>query len=142
MGETWISEHQKIGVLLTVCGLVFTLFGMLLLFDRVLMALGNLLFLCGILFLIGPWKTIVFFRQGNNILGSICFLGGVLLVVVGWPFIGIIAETYGFLKLFGGFLPYVIMSMRQIPLFGYLLRLPGISQLCDYIMASSKGLPV
>jgi hypothetical protein len=33
--------HTEIGALLTVCGLVFTLFGMLLLFDRVLMALGN-----------------------------------------------------------------------------------------------------
>jgi hypothetical protein len=104
-------------------------------------------------------------------------------VIVGWPFIGIIAETYGFLKLFGysmcgrvarlcsgiyrmeavatmymfflfffpplrshlhslrvdcvslyssGFLPYVIMSLRQIPLFGYLLRLPGLSHVCSH----------
>jgi hypothetical protein len=32
--------------------------------------------------------------------GSAAFLGGLFLVLIGWPFIGMIVEAYGFISLF------------------------------------------
>ena len=48
-----------------------------------------------------------FFCQAERAKGSCCFLGGVLVVLLGWPVIGMLLEVYGFVALFGGFMPMV-----------------------------------
>eukprot|EP01090_Pellita_catalonica_P018849 TRINITY_DN621_c0_g1_i2.p1 TRINITY_DN621_c0_g1~~TRINITY_DN621_c0_g1_i2.p1 ORF type:complete len:111 (-),score=3.04 TRINITY_DN621_c0_g1_i2:291-623(-) len=96
-----ISDNQKIGMLLTGFGLFFTFFGVVLFFDRGLLAIGNLLFLAGVTLVIGLKKTYSFFFQWRKIRGTVCFLGGIFLVIIGWAFVGMIIEVFGFINLFG-----------------------------------------
>ncbi|CAB4377268.1 Got1-domain-containing protein [Rhizophagus irregularis] len=136
----WLSDSQKIGVLLTACGVGFMFLGILLLFDGGLLAMGNILFLSGITLIIGFNKTIYFFARKNKIRGTICFFGGILLVFFKWPKTGIIVEFFGFLNLFGDFFPVIISFLRKVPFIGMLLSAPYISNVVDRF-AGSK-LPV
>mmetsp|Transcript_9025 Transcript_9025/g.12409 ORF Transcript_9025/g.12409 Transcript_9025/m.12409 type:complete len:142 (-) Transcript_9025:28-453(-) len=136
-----LDEKQRIGVLLTGFGLFFTFFGVLLLFDRGLLAIGNILFLSGIGLVIGVRKTAVFFFQRRKLKGTSCFLGGLFLVLIGWPFIGMCVETFGFINLFHDFFPYVFSFLLRLPFIGPFLRLPGIKQVVDQIV-NAGTLPV
>ena len=39
--------------------------------------------------------------------GTCCFFGGIVVLLLGWPVLGMILEVYGFVALFGGFMPMV-----------------------------------
>eukprot|EP01100_Stratorugosa_tubuloviscum_P001672 TRINITY_DN1379_c0_g1_i1.p1 TRINITY_DN1379_c0_g1~~TRINITY_DN1379_c0_g1_i1.p1 ORF type:complete len:139 (-),score=38.99 TRINITY_DN1379_c0_g1_i1:228-644(-) len=137
----WLSDNYKIGILLSGFGLFFTFSGVLLFFDRGLLAIGNLLFLSGVTMLIGFKKTFALFFHKNRLRSSIPFLGGIFLVLIGWPFFGMIIETYGFFHLFGTFFPMVISSLSRMPIIGQIFCIPGVKQITDRIIANGK-LPV
>ncbi|XP_025922684.1 vesicle transport protein GOT1B isoform X1 [Apteryx rowi] len=112
---------------LTGFGVFFLFFGMILFFDKALLAIGNVLFVAGLAFVIGLERTFRFFFQKHKMKATGFFLGGVLIVLIGWPLIGMILEIYGFFLLFRGFFPVVVGFIRRVPVLGYLLNLPGIS---------------
>ncbi|KAF6027110.1 GOLT1B [Bugula neritina] len=122
-----ITDFQKIGVGLAGFGFVFLFLGVVLLFDKGLLAIGNILFLAGLAFLIGLDRTFRFFFQTHKWRGTAFFLGGIFIVLCGWPMIGMIVECYGFFLLFGGFIPVAINFLMRIPVLGTLLSLPGVS---------------
>ena len=117
----------------------------------------QLLFLCGLAFLIGMEKTFFFFFQRHKIKGSGCFFSGIIIVFLGWPIIGMLLELYGFILLFGylfvthisvlknrftketnfifdrGFLPVAINFIRRLPGLSVILNLPGISSVSNGI---------
>lgn len=64
---------------------------------------------------------------------TISFFVGIVIVLIGYSLIGIIVEMYGFILLFGGFLPATIEFLRRIPLLGNFLNLPIISSLVSKI---------
>uniref|UniRef100_F7EC07 Spexin hormone n=1 Tax=Xenopus tropicalis TaxID=8364 RepID=F7EC07_XENTR len=119
----------EIGMGLTGFGVFFLIFGMLLFFDKALLAIGNVLFVAGLAFVIGLERTFRFFFQKHKVKATGFFLGGVFVVLVGWPLIGMVLEIYGFFLLFRGFFPVVIGFIRRIPVLGSLLNLPGISSM-------------
>ena len=136
------SDNQKIGIALSAFGVFFLFLGVLLFFDRGLLAIGNLLFLVGVTLLIGLQKTFRFFFQARKLRGSLTFFGGILLVVVGgWTFIGFVVEFFGFINLFGDFFPVVLNFLRQVPLLGTLLNLPVIRDVVNKIVHGGR-LPV
>merc|ERR1711929_54086 len=98
-----ITDFQKIGVGLAGFGVAFLFLGVLLLFDKGLLAIGNILFLSGLAFVIGLERTFRFFFQWHKVKGSAAFLGGIFIVLLGWPIIGMCVELYGFVVLFSGF---------------------------------------
>lgn len=106
--------------------------GVSFLFERTLISLGNLAFLVGLTFLLGPQKTFRFFFRRDKKVASGCFFSGFLLVLFGWAFVGTLVELYGFWKLFSGFLPSVIQSLKFIPGMNVVLNLPGIRNLVNY----------
>ncbi|XP_078715193.1 vesicle transport protein GOT1B isoform X2 [Lampetra fluviatilis] len=118
---------------LTGFGVFFLFFGMMLFFDKALLAIGNILFLAGLAFVIGLERTFRFFFQKHKLRAAAFFFGGILIVLVGWPMIGMVLEIYGFFLLFRGFFPIVIGFIRRIPVLGSILNLPGLSSLVDKI---------
>ncbi|XP_023236732.1 vesicle transport protein GOT1B [Centruroides vittatus] len=133
-----ITDFQKIGVGLAGFGVAFLFLGVLFLFDKGLLAIGNILFLAGLAFVIGLERTFRFFFQRHKIKGSICFFGGIFIVLFGWPIVGMIIETYGFILLFSGFFPVVINFIRRIPVLGMVLNLPLISRFVDRIAGDAN----
>ncbi|CAH0545711.1 unnamed protein product [Brassicogethes aeneus] len=133
-----ITDTQKIGVGLAGFGIFFLFLGVILIFDKSLLALGNILFLSGLGCVIGRERTIRFFFQRHKIKGSIAFFGGIIVVLIGWPLVGMIIETYGFILLFSGFFPVAINFLRRVPVLGSLLNLPGISALVDRLAGDSN----
>ncbi|XP_061679002.1 vesicle transport protein GOT1B-like isoform X5 [Syngnathoides biaculeatus] len=99
-----LTDSQKIGMGLTGFGLFFLVFGMMLFFDKALLAIGN--------------------RHKAKATGF--FLGEVLAVLIGWPVVGVLLEIYGFFLLFRGFFPVAVGFIRRIPVLGSLLGLPAI----------------
>lgn len=113
-------------------GVFFILLGVLLYFDSVLLAFGNLLFLTGLFFIIGLRKTFSFFFQRHKLKGTSFFLGGVAIVLLRWPLLGMFLETYGFFNLFKGFFPVA---------FGFLgnaFNIPFLSSLFRRLQGTSS----
>lgn len=115
---------SEIGVGLAGFGISFIILGILLLFDKGLLAIGNvsimfvkivpiwkkkvplqfiyfqILFLVGLGCVIGLQRTFRFFFQKHKAKASAAFFGGIFVVLLGWPLVGMIIETYGFVLLF------------------------------------------
>ncbi|CAF3781585.1 unnamed protein product [Rotaria sordida] len=135
-----LSDFQKIGLGLSIFGVGFIFFGMILLFDKGLLAVGNILFLAGLSMIIGFERTFRFFFQRTKIKATFLFFGGITVVLIGWPLIGMIFELYGFFLLFGGFIPIAINFLRRLPIIGSILLLPGIRQVVDRLCESRSML--
>ena len=126
-----ITDIQKIGVGLAGFGVAFLFLGVLFLFDKGLLAIGNILFLSGLACVIGLERTFRFFFQWHKAKGSGAFFGGILIVLLGWPLIGMCVELYGFIVLFSGFFPVAVNFLRRIPVLGYILNMPPIGTYLD-----------
>lgn len=121
-----ITDLRKIGIGLTAFGLAFTLLGVLAVFDKGLLAMGNVLYLSGVMLIIGPTRSVRFFFQRRKAKASVCFFLGMAVVLLGLPVIGMGLEAFGFVNLFGDFFPVAIAFLRRAPVVGRLLTLPGI----------------
>ena len=119
-----ISDTQKIGLGLAGFGIAFLFLGVLLLFDKGLLAVGNLLFISGLAFIIGLERTFWFFFQRHKLKASTAFFFGIFVVLFGWPMIGMCIESYGFLLLFRGFIPATVAFLSRVPGLSLLLNLP------------------
>ncbi|CRJ96168.1 Protein transport protein GOT1 like [Verticillium longisporum] len=126
MSTMWLSDSQKIGVAFCSGGGFFLIGGVMLFFDRAMLAMGNILFLIGLTIIIGPHKTLLFFARKQKAKGTAAFFLGLLLILFRWPLIGFCIELYGILILFGDFLGTIGSFARGIPVIG-----PYIGMLVD-----------
>lgn len=133
-----ITDFQKIGVGLAGFGIAFLFLGILFLFDKGLLAIGNILFISGLAFVIGLERTFRFFFQKHKLKATSFFVGGILIVLLGWPVIGMCVEMYGFFLLFSGFFPVAVNFLRRVPIIGTILDLPYIRSVADRIAGSSS----
>ncbi|KAH8063272.1 hypothetical protein JL722_2436 [Aureococcus anophagefferens] len=104
-----MSDNTKIGTSLLGLGLLFIALGVLLLFDRFLLSLGNVMFLAG------------------------------LLMTMGRPLVGMFLEGFGFVNLFGNFFPIALSAMRTMPVIGNVLSMPGVSSVADKLSRASSS---
>ena len=72
-----INDYQKVGIGVTGFGLFFLLLGVLLFFDRGLLAIGNILTISGVTVIIGVQRALRFFFQQHRWRGSAFFVGGI-----------------------------------------------------------------
>uniref|UniRef100_A0A336LUM9 CSON002262 protein n=1 Tax=Culicoides sonorensis TaxID=179676 RepID=A0A336LUM9_CULSO len=126
-----VSDIQKIGVGLAGFGITFLILGILLIFDKGLLAIGNILFICGLGCVIGLERTFRFFFQKHKLRASLAFFGGIVVVLLGFPLIGMLIESYGFFLLFSGFFPVAINFLRRVPILRNILNAPGINTVID-----------
>ncbi|CAI5759722.1 unnamed protein product [Candida verbasci] len=138
----WLSERQKFGVGFTAGGIFFFIFGIFTFFDSGFLALGNILFIIGLILIIGPQRTISFFTRPTKIRGTICFILGILLILIKYSFIGFIIEFFGILGLFGDFFGTIIQFLRSIPYIGDVLSNPIIAPYIDKLAGINNQLPV
>jgi hypothetical protein len=110
-------------------GGLFLFAGILMFFDRSMLAMGNILFLIGLTLIIGPQKTFVFFARRNKLKGTAAFLSGILLILLRWPLTGFLVETYGIVVLFGDFFATIASFTGNIPVVG-----PYIQMALDKLM--------
>ncbi|KFM27958.1 Vesicle transport protein GOT1B [Auxenochlorella protothecoides] len=120
-----LDDKRKIGVAFTGLGIAVQFLGVIFLFDRGLLAIGNVLFLSGVALTIGFWATLRFFMRRKNYKGSAFFLVGFALVVYGWSIPGFLLELYGFWRLFSAFFPTVLSFLRRMPFLRGILDLPA-----------------
>lgn len=110
-------------------------------FDSGLLALGNILFVIGLVLIIGPQRTVTFFTRPTKIRGTLCFGLGIVLILLKWSFVGFIVESFGILGLFGDFFGTIVQFLRSIPYIGDLLSNPIIAPTIDRL-AGINTLPV
>ncbi|KAL9236609.1 hypothetical protein vseg_011255 [Gypsophila vaccaria] len=126
-----MNDRKKIGLGLTGFGVFFTFLGVVFLFDKGLLAMGNILFLSGLALTIGLKSTLQFFMKPQNYKGTISFGVGFFFVLIGWPILGMILESYGFLVLFSGFWPTLAVFVQRIPVLGWIFQQPYFRSLMD-----------
>lgn len=126
-----MNDRKKIGLGLTGFGILFSFLGIVFFFDKGLLAMGNILFLSGVAITIGMKSTMMFFTKRKNYKGTISFGIGFFLVLIGWPFLGMVLESYGFVVLFSGFWPTLAVFLQRIPVLGWLFQQPFITSLFD-----------
>eukprot|EP00033_Pygsuia_biforma_P000654 GCRY01000769.1.p1 GENE.GCRY01000769.1~~GCRY01000769.1.p1 ORF type:complete len:140 (+),score=9.76 GCRY01000769.1:148-567(+) len=131
-----LSDYQKIGAGLTAAGCAFVVLGVMFFLDRGLLAMGNLLFVGGVMLLMGMQRTMNFFLRKQKLKGTACFVLGIILVLWGWCFFGILVEGFGFINLFGNFFPHVLDFLRSMPFIGTVLSAPGIKHVLDRLFGS------
>ncbi|KAF5733884.1 vesicle transport protein GOT1B-like isoform X1 [Tripterygium wilfordii] len=126
-----MNDRKKIGLGLTGFGILFTFLGVIFFFDKGLLAMGNILFFSGVALTIGLKSSMQFFMKRQNYKGTISFGVGFFLVVIGWPILGMILESYGFIVLFSGFWPTLSVFLQRIPILGWVFQQPFIRSLFD-----------
>jgi len=131
---------KKIGIGLTGFGVLFSFLGVIFFFDKGLLAMGNILFLSGLALTIGVKSTLQFFMKRQNYKGTISFIIGFLLVLVGWALFGMILEAYGFIVLFSGFWPTVVVFLQRIPVIGWIFQQPFLVSL--FTRSRQRRVPV
>ncbi|KAM0935474.1 putative vesicle transport protein, Got1/SFT2 [Dioscorea sansibarensis] len=126
-----MNDRKKIGLGLTGFGMFFSFLGIIFFFDKGLLAMGNILFVSGVMLTIGLKSTLQFFTKPKNYKGTISFGIGFLLVLMGWAVTGMILEAYGFIILFSGFWPTLSVFLQRIPIIGWLFQQPFVTSFFD-----------
>ena len=140
--STMLDDNKKIGIGLCGIGVLCVTLGIFLLFDRTLLALGNVAFLFGLSLLLGPTKAFKFFFRKEKWKGTTGYFVGIAVIIMGWPFFGFLTEMYGIWKLFAAFLPNVLASLKMtVPGAATVLAMPPLSYLCNLIN-DQRRLPV
>mmetsp|Transcript_8070 Transcript_8070/g.24217 ORF Transcript_8070/g.24217 Transcript_8070/m.24217 type:complete len:197 (+) Transcript_8070:31-621(+) len=70
-----MDDYRKIGLGLTCAGVLFLVLGVMLFFDKGLLAMGNILFLAGVSLIIGPRGVFRFFFQKRKVGAASARLG-------------------------------------------------------------------
>lgn len=92
--------------------------GVLMFFDRAMLAMGNILFIIGLTLIIGIQKTVVFFARRQKLKGTAAFGAGIILILIRWPLTGFLVELYGIFVLFGDFFATIASFTGNIPVVG------------------------
>ena len=122
------SDRLKIGMGLIGLGGLVTFVGVVFLFDRALLSIGNIVLAAGLLISLGPRKmTAVLFGGKRRIPGSVLVLIGFCLIAFfGWVYVGYILELVGSFVLFKAYMGTILNILRDIPGVGWVVsKLPS-----------------
>lgn len=137
------ASTKATGGVMVGLGFLFMLMSMLLLFDRGLLVIANILILTGLSLLMGVQWVLKFFnpfvgaRTLGKVVGILMFFAGFLMLLLkrGWVFLDFVLQLIGLFQMFGSFLPQVLGVLRVVPGLGTVLCLPGIREALDFVVA-------
>lgn len=112
------NDNNKIGMFLVLSGVCSYFLGLILLFDRSLLLIGNICFVIGIFVLVGLWGGFTFFTSRGKLIGSFYFLIGFLVIMMKWSFIGGLIQLFGLYVMFKSFLPFLFEYLMSLPIIG------------------------
>ncbi|CAL5416908.1 unnamed protein product [Camellia sinensis] len=120
-----IDEQKKVGLGLIGFGIFFSILGIILFFDRGLLALGNIFWLAGVALLLGWRSTLQLFTSRSNY-KRFCVISSWALLHIcslanSWYNLG---DIWLYSSLWGGFWPSVKACLFQIPVLGWILQYP------------------
>ena len=95
--------------------------GLVFLFDRFFLILGNILFLASAGYSAGLGTLLLFFIKPSKLKGSCFYFSGSLLLLIGWSLIGGVIQSIGVFYLFRDFIPQIYASSKYIPGIGPLI---------------------
>jgi hypothetical protein len=95
------QANRQLGIALSSAGLMFTILGFFLFWNKTLLRIGNVLLVASFPYLVGPGRFAGYFLQPKKARATASFALGFLLVLAGRPVWGIILEIFGFLNIFG-----------------------------------------
>jgi hypothetical protein len=78
----------------------------------------QILFLIGLVLIIGYQKTFIFFARRQKLKGTAAFAAGITLILLRWTLIGFAIELYGIFVLFGDFFATIGSFAGNIPVVG------------------------
>ena len=90
--------------------------GILFLFDRAFLMLGNLLFFCGIWVLAGFSETLMFFAR--HIKSTLALIIGLIFIIIKWKMIGAIIQLYGIFQFVKKYALNFLAYFEWIPFIG------------------------
>lgn len=117
-----IANGNKIGIFLLLAGLSSYSLGIILIFDRGLLLIGNICYIGGLISMIGTTGTVSFFTKRNKLRPSMFFFGGFFVLVMKMAFIGALLQIYGLFGHFYSFLPHLFEWFLSIPGIGPFLK--------------------
>jgi hypothetical protein len=134
-----LDDRKKVGIGLVVGGMAFSGLGIILFLNSRLISIGNAMFMCGLCFIVGLQGTLSLFTRRQRLPGTICLALGFLMVLFGrLVIVGLMLEGYGFLKLFGNFIPTALNFAREVPILNKVFEVPAVSQGADYIAGKTR----
>lgn len=99
-------------------GLGYQALGMLLLFDRGFIALGNVVLTVGVIIFFGPQRMYqLLFKRASGI-GALLYTMGTILILNRVVVIGELLQFLGLLSFFKPFASLIAIFVRRIPLLG------------------------
>ncbi|KAI3389989.1 hypothetical protein SNEBB_011267 [Seison nebaliae] len=136
----YMNDSQKIGLGMLTMGVLLTFLGIIMFFDRKVLALSNILFNFGLVLFIGLRSTSKFFFDTKKWRGSLIYFCGIAILLYGYPLIGLLVEIYGFWRIFRSSIPKALNFLRSLPVIGYAFYLPGIGKIADYLSDQSSSM--
>lgn len=118
----YFEQDRKVGILLILIGLGFTVFGIIFLMDKGFLALGNMAITIGIGYFVGFKNYGKFlFKDGLSSAAAIGYCLGLLLILKGHIYTGLIIESTSFLCLFKPIARVIMSILEMVPGIGSIL---------------------
>ena len=131
------DDSKKISIVLLGLSIAFYLLGIIFFFDRAIQIISNILFVVGMVQMIGKGATATFFMKPKNLKKSICFFGGFFIIAfLRYAFIGALVQIYSLFLQFKSFMPILWEWIFHIPGVGGWLK---NSKWVQYLYESSSS---
>ena len=135
----YLGLKRSSASLIMLFGIGLYIFGLILMCDRFLLLVGNIIFLCGAGSSAGCLTLTMFFIKPSKLKGSISYFIGFFLLLMNWALIGGLIQLIGIFYLFRDFIPQIYASSKYIPGIGpYISSSTTIRDIVAYISGNSK----
>ena len=134
-----LDDFKKVGIGLICLGYLFLALGMLFFFNSRFLTMGNTLFMLGLCFILGLQNTYNTFAKRSRWQATLCLFLGFLMVLFGkLVIVGLLLEGWGFIKIFGSFIPTALSFAKNVPYLSWITEIPGVTNTVDFIAGKTR----